>query len=108
MLKKITITKKDEAATGPDKKGGYWTKYKYETSDGTYYMFDNLEVEKEYEIESYASKGKDGKEYTNWGLIRKGKQNPQLDELLTLVRWLVKNHPNYRPPQPKPEGPLPY
>lgn len=109
MIKKITIVSKTEAATGPDKKGGYWTKYKYETNDGTYYMFDSLEVGKEYEIESYASKGKDGKEYTNWGLLtRTAKNNEKLDELLGLVKWLVKNHPAYVAPRPKPEGDLPY
>ena len=73
MTKKITPTKKEEAATGPNARGGFWTKWKYETNDGTYYMFDNLEVGKEYEIESYKSKGKDGKEYENWGLPKQKK-----------------------------------
>src|SRR3990167_6730590 len=106
MNKTILVKGKSESASGFGQNNKAWTKYKYETDDGTYYMFDNLEIGKSYEIESYPSKGKDGKEYTNWGIPKGGKnpQRQQMDELLKLVKWLVVHHPAYQPPQPKPEG----
>jgi len=109
MTKTLQIIKRTVASSGTGKNGKTWTKYKYETSEGTFYMFDFLEENKEYTIESYASKGSDGKEYTNWGLPKPKNQNAQtLEEVYKLVKWLVKNHPNYMPPSEKSDKPLPY
>ena len=109
MNKKITISEKKEVASGFGANNKSWRKFEYITDDGKYYMFDDLEVGKSYEIESYPSKGKDGKEYTNWRIPRqKTAQAERIDEVLKLVKWLVVNHPAYQPKQEKPEGNPPY
>lgn len=108
MNKKITISEKKEVASGFGANNKSWRKFEYITDDGKYYMFDDLEVGKSYEIESYLSTS-NGKEYTNWRIPRqKTAQAEKLDEVLKLLKWLVVNHPAYSKPMPKPEGELPY
>ena len=109
---KIKVAEKQEVKSGFGANGKSWRKFQYMVEDGTiYYMFDDLEVGKEYEIESKKSTGKDGKEYTNWGLSKKGGNSDvlaRLDRIEKAVNWLVRNNPNYQPPREKPEGNPPY
>ena len=109
---KIKVLEKKEMSSGFGKDNRAWHKWQYIAEDGTvYYMFDDLEVGKEYEIESKKSTGKDGKEYTNWGLSKKGGNSDvlaRLERIEKAVNWLVRNNPNYQPTRTKPESNPPY
>jgi len=94
MLKKVFIQQKEEASSGFGPNNKPWTRYKYTTDQGVYYMLDELAVGKECEIESYIYTGKDGKEHTSWRLPKKkatSENNDKLDDVLKYVKWLVRN-----------------
>ena len=46
MTKKVTIQNKEVASSGFGQNNKSWTKYKYSTDQGDFYMFDELEVGK--------------------------------------------------------------
>lgn len=117
MSKQIKVQTKEVASSGFGANNKSWTKYKITTEEGeTFYMFDDLEVGREYEIESWKSQGKDKegnpKEYTNWGLVRKRNKfisegDEKLDKIIKMLEFLVRNHDAYIPAREKPKGELP-
>ena len=101
---KVKFTNKEVSKSG-ESNGRVWKQYKYTTDDGqSFYLFDDLSVGQEYELEQYKNK----KGYDTWGLIKPDPQRDQLARLEKKVDWLIKNHPAYQPPQQKPEGPAPF
>lgn len=67
-MKKVTIQTKEVASTGTNPKTGKaWTKFKYGTSGGEFFLFDDLDLGVEVNLVSKPSA--DGK-YTNWYVAR--------------------------------------
>lgn len=111
MNNKVTIQTRSINKSGTNQYGKPWTLYNYQTNQGTFKMLDYLEEGKEYTIESYIYKSKDGKDQTGWRLPKSNASNQnaeKLDDILKLLKWLVKNNPNYIAPAKKPEGDPPF
>lgn len=94
MTKQITVKQKEVVKTG-ETNGRTWKKYKYTSEEGeTFYMFDDLTEGQTYKLMS-KEREYNGVKYTDWKLYRANASDEKLDEILKLLKWLVKNNPNY-------------
>lgn len=73
-MKTVTMKVKELYKEGVSN-GKPWSKYQYYGDDGEHYiLFDNLELEKPYQLEQVDTVSKkDGKKYTNWVVAKEAK-----------------------------------